>query len=97
MVVPRQPWGEISESGWTYFGSILFTVILFMLFHLKYEKKMIRRPKNLKKSRNAKVRTLPGSVLLLCRCWRPTCWRRRGRPTRCCPGGSRCQDQGGRR
>ena len=51
----RQPWGEITESGWTYFGCILFIVILFMLFHLKYEKKVIRRPKNLKKSKNSAV------------------------------------------
>ena len=51
----RQPWGEIRESGWTYFGCILFIVILFMLFHLKYEKKVIRRPKNLKKSSNSAV------------------------------------------
>jgi len=51
----RQPWGDITESGWTYFGSILFTVILFALFHLKYERKVIRRPKNLKKEKNEKV------------------------------------------
>ena len=51
----RQPWGDITESGWTYFGSIIFTVILFALFHLKYERKVIRRPKNLKKEKNEKV------------------------------------------
>jgi len=51
----RTPCCAITEKGWTWFGSFLLTFILFALFHMKYKKKMISRPKNLKKDKNEKV------------------------------------------
>lgn len=49
----RTPCCGITEGGWTWFGSILLTLTLFALFHLKYKKKVISRPKNLQKNKNA--------------------------------------------
>ena len=49
----RTPCCAITEGGWTWFGSILLTLTLFALFHLKYKKKVISRPKNLQKNKNA--------------------------------------------
>ena len=49
----RVPCCGITEGGWTWFGSILLTLTLFALFHLKYKKKVISRPKNLQKNKNA--------------------------------------------
>ena len=49
----RTPCCGITEAGWTWFGSILLTITLFTLFHLKYKKKVISRPKNLQKNKNA--------------------------------------------
>lgn len=51
----RTPCCAITEGGWTWFGSILLTLTLFALFHLKYKKKVISRPKNLKKQKNEQV------------------------------------------
>ena len=51
----RMPCCAITEGGWTWFGSILLTLTLFALFHLKYKKKVISRPKNLKKHKNEQV------------------------------------------
>ena len=51
----REPCCAITEGGWTWFGSLLLTLTLFALFHLKYKKKVISRPKNLKKPKNEVV------------------------------------------
>ena len=51
----RVPCCAITEGGWTWFGSILLTLTLFALFHLKYKKKVISRPQNLKKHKNEQV------------------------------------------
>ena len=51
----RTPCCGITEGGWTWFGSILLTLTLFALFHLKYKKKVISRPKNLQKNKNANI------------------------------------------
>ena len=51
----RVPCCAITEGGWTWFGSFLFTLSLMALFHMKYKKKVISRPKNLKKDKNEQV------------------------------------------
>ena len=51
----RVPCCAITEGGWTWFGSLLLTFTLFALFHLKYKKKVLSRPKNLKKPKNEVV------------------------------------------
>ena len=51
----RAPCCAITEGGWTWFGSFLFTVVLFAFFHMKYKKKVLSRPKNLQKSKNERV------------------------------------------
>ena len=51
----RSPCCAITEGGWTWFGSVLLTLTLFALFHLKYKKKVISRPKNLRKHKNEQV------------------------------------------
>ena len=51
----RAPCCAITEGGWTWFCSILLTLALFALFHLKYKKKVLSRPKNLQKQKNTQV------------------------------------------
>merc|ERR1719474_434085 len=51
----RTPCCVITEGAWTWFGSILLTLSLLALFHMKYKKKVINRPKNLKKEKNSQV------------------------------------------
>ena len=51
----RVPCCAITEAGWTWFGSLLLTFTLFALFHLKYKKKVVSRPKNLSKPKNEVV------------------------------------------
>jgi len=51
----RTPCCAVTEGAWTWFGSILLTVTLLALFHMKYKKKVINRPKNLKKEKNEHV------------------------------------------
>merc|ERR1719376_2001757 len=41
----RSPCCVITEGAWTWFGSILLTLSLLALFHMKYKKKVINRPK----------------------------------------------------
>ena len=51
----RTPCCVITEGAWTWFGSVLLTLSLLALFHMKYKKKVINRPKNLKKEKNSEV------------------------------------------
>ena len=44
-----EPWCLVTEGTWTWFGAILLTLVLVVAFNLKYYRKVISKPKNLRK------------------------------------------------
>ena len=45
----RVPCCMVTESEWTWFGSIVVTLALLAVFNLKYYRKIVSKPKNLHK------------------------------------------------